>query len=201
MSRWTVALAGSLTLQACIPHLESQVSDLTSGDWVRPENTWGSLADPGPPPALTGQGYGEGDIVPDLRLPDQHGDLVSLWQFYGSTIVLDVSTMWCVPCQHLGEVTQATQDEYADEGLVYITILQQDLYTQPPTAEDIDLWVSGYEITSSPVLADAEEPPASADAILVGFPAVFIVDAEMRVVERVDPPDHATLTAAIEAAL
>lgn len=42
-----------------------------------------------PPPGLAGEGYGIGDIAYDFTARDQFGDDVSLYQFYGKTIVLD----------------------------------------------------------------------------------------------------------------
>src|SRR5687768_2227270 len=92
----------------CVPHLYSSGGAGQPSEWVAPENTWTVT----PPPAtLEAQGYGEGDVIPDFRLVDQHGDEVSLWQFYGNVILLDVSTIWCGPCQQLALETEHTWED------------------------------------------------------------------------------------------
>jgi thiol-disulfide isomerase/thioredoxin len=192
IAQWALLCAG------CVPRLYTSGG---GGDyvWEAPTNTfWDGAV---PPEGLQPEGFDVGEVVPDLRLPDQHGDVVSLWQFYGDLIVLDVSTIWCGPCQELAAGTEATAQAHAAEGLAYITVLQQDLEGDPPDAADLNLWVTEFGITA-PVLGDDQDPPATAGAVVNGqFPAVLLVDRELRVLERVNPADEATLEAAVEAAL
>ena len=45
-----------------------------------------------PQPESTG--YAVGDISPDFELVDQHGEMVSLSDFCGKTVVLETSAFW-----------------------------------------------------------------------------------------------------------
>ena len=95
-------------LAGCIPHLYSP-EDAGPWSWDPPENSWG---EGGPPTGLQGEGFFQGDVVQDLRGQDQFGAEVSLWQFYGELVVLDISTMWCAPCQDLARGVQETAERY-----------------------------------------------------------------------------------------
>lgn len=187
-----------LLLAACVPHLTTKdgAVDDTGPSWAPPENTWAQNV---PPDDLEGEGCSRGEVVPEFRLMDQHGDEVSLWQFYGMVVVLDVSTMWCGPCQDLAEEVQATSDDYAEEGLIYITILAQDLAASPPDREELAYWADYYGITD-PVVSDDQGwytcvvPDDS-------FPGVIVVDRRMRSSGLVPGPTDEQIRAAIEEVL
>ena len=80
----------------CTPHLESEPRATCGGEDL--VNAWAKSA---PPKTLEGEGYARGSVVPDFCMEDQNGDKTSLWQFYGDVILLDISTMWCGPCQQI----------------------------------------------------------------------------------------------------
>ena len=142
-----------LAMIACVPHLNTEHPVEPVGEWTAPENSWATS----PPPAgLEGEGFDVGDIVVDVRLPDQFDDEVSVWQFFGHLVVLDVSTMWCAPCRELAETTQHTVDTYGD-ALQYVTVLQEDPDGDPPTTEDLGSWANVYGL-STPVLGDGTAP-------------------------------------------
>ena len=43
--------------------------------------------------------FNGGDIVCEISLTDQYGDLFNLWDNYGKVGVIDVSTIWCPYCR------------------------------------------------------------------------------------------------------
>lgn len=183
------------SLSGCVPHLYSAGKG-GGGPWTPPDNTW-DLAEP--PSDLAGEGFDGGEVPPDLRLTDQHGDEVSLWQFYGKVVLLDISTMWCAPCREIAQDAQATQDEFGPEGFVYVTVLQQNVDGGAPTVDDLRQWADYYGI-AAPVLGDGAA--ASGGAIQNGqFPAVLVLDRRMRVDQRVNPIDAEQIRRDIEAAL
>ncbi len=183
-------------LSACIPRLYPSVATVDPGTWVAPENSWPQAE---PPSDLVGGGYEPGQVVPDFRLVDQFGDEVAFWQFYGNLVLLDISTIWCAPCQAIAEGTEETWQDYRDEGFVYVTLLQEDLDGDPPDAADLQVWVDNFGLTS-PVLADGEK--LAYGAIRNGaWPAVLLVGRNMAVLERIDPATDDSIRAAIESAL
>ena len=184
-----------LLASGCAPHLES---GNTSPQclWDETANSWASQA---PPADTRCEGFGVGQTVPNARVPDQHGDEVSLWQFYGQVVLLDISTMWCAPCQELATGTQETAEYYADQPFSYLTVLQENVHSEPPTGEDLDLWAANFGI-EAPVLADGDK--ATANAVQQGqYPAVLVIGPDLRVLERVNPTTDEEIHRAVDRAL
>lgn len=189
MAVWLVLLGG------CAPHL---YSGATSPQclWDEPTNRWALQT---PPEDTRCEGFGEGQTVPNVRVPDQHGEGVFLWQFYGQVVLLDISTMWCAPCQDLAAGTQETVEYYADEPFSYVTVLQENVHSEPPTQEDLNLWVDGFGI-EAPVVGDGEKD--TANAVQNGqYPAVLVIGPDLRVVERVNLTTDEEVHRAIDRAL
>lgn len=179
----------------CVPRLYTEDGG-QSQVWLPPENSW-PLSEP--PAGLTPQGFAAGQVVPDLRLMDQHGAEVSLWQFHGRIVVLDISTMWCAPCQELATGTEETTHQFEGEAFVYLTVLQEDVESEPPDLEDLTLWAEEFGITS-PILADGAK--TTGPAVQQGqFPAVLLIGRDLTVIERVNPADDPSVRAAVADAL
>lgn len=186
----------TLLLTACMPILVS--SETTQGQpWEAPENSWGVSP---PPSDLKAEGFAKGQVVPDFRMMDQYGDTVSLWQFYGDVLVLDISTMWCAPCRQLAEGAQAVADEYRDEGFRYLTVFPEDADGADqdpivPDLEDLTGWSDYYALTE-PLLADADG--YSKAAVTDGYPVVIVIDREMKSTGAVAAPDESLIVDAIK---
>ena len=182
---------------ACVPVLTSESSDETASDWEAPENAWVSAT---PPVDLEGEGFGVGKVAPDMRLTDQNGQEVSLWQFYGSVIVLDVSTMWCAPCQQLADEICTVQRDYEDQGFMYLTVLPQNESGAPPSLDDVNEWTDDHGICA-PVLGD----DGTFGTALVpdgAFPSLSLIDRDMTMVEdRISPAEDARIRELIESLL
>lgn len=189
-----------LGLSGCVPVLTSPDGDGSGdaqGDWEAPENAWPSSE---PPADLEGEGFSNGEIAPDMRLLDQNGQEVSLWQFYGSVIILDVSTMWCAPCQQLADEICSVQKDYEAQGFVYLSMLAQNERGALPSTEDVGEWTSDHEICA-PVLGD----DATWGQVLVPdgtFPRLSILDREMTMVDdNISPAEDAHIRDLIEGLL
>ena len=187
-------------LTGCIPVLTSPDgtdSGIGGGIWQAPENSWISET---PPSELEGEGWREGNVVPDARFIDQNGDEVAIWQFYGQVIALDVSTIWCSPCRELATHVDETWKDYVDQDFMYITVLGEDTQGDVPDVDELVTWATDYGITA-PVLSDPDQHIY--DIVPDGtYPRVVIIDRELVVVEdQVTPVDDANIRTAIEAAL
>ncbi|MEC8425137.1 MAG: redoxin domain-containing protein [Myxococcota bacterium] len=192
-----------LATTACTPVLTSPPGARTNGpqsaaDWERPENAWHSVDSL--PADLESQGWAEGQVPPDARLLDQNGDIVSLWQFYGDVIALDISTMWCGPCQLLAREVDEVQESYEADGFIYITMLPENIDGDIPSVENLNEWAERNDV-SAPILSD--EPQYSYDIVPDRiWPRVVIIGRDMRVAEdQVQPAEDAAIRAAIEAEL
>lgn len=178
----------------CVPELHSPGgADAACGTYVAAENTWPQKDVPSD---MCGDGWAEGEVVDDARWTDQHGQEVSLWQFYGDVVVLDFSTLWCSPCRDLATGVQATADDYREEGLTYITILVEDMEGNVPDQAELNDWGDYYGIVE-PIVSDT----ANVSPTLLpqsNYPGVFLLDRTMTNLGRVDPASDETIRTAIE---
>ncbi len=184
-----------LLLQACLAaHL---YSDGTEEPWGAPSNSWfvGDV-----PTDLEGEGFGVGEVALDFLVPDQFDESVSLWQFYGQLILVDISTLWCAPCQDLAEDAEETYQDFKGQGFVYLTLLPEDLEYEVPSQDDLMLWVDRFELTA-PVLAD---DMAWAEPLVPsgGFPRLILIGRDMRVIDpEIYPITDARIRDLVEANL
>ena len=125
-----------------------------------------------------------GDHPCDFTLTDQADEDWSLYDHYGSIIVLDFSAEWCGWCQVAAGTTQELQDLYSDDGVIYVTILVEDMYGQPADLELAQEWASNFGI-SAPVLVGSRDM-ISADPLegwpVTGWPRFFFLDRDLTLV-------------------
>ena len=77
------------------------------------------------------------------------GETVNIHDYIGKPMIIDLSAMWCGPCQMAATEVQSVQDEY---GLNYVTVLIENGNGENPTVGDLQSWESYFDITSAPVL-------------------------------------------------
>ncbi len=148
-----------------------------------------------------GNAFQVGQPIPPVVLPDHTGADVELASFAGRLMLLDISTMWCGPCQTLAAEIPATVADYDADSFAYVTVLQEDEHGDPPDQEDLVRWVDVFSLTT-PVLGDATEPRATGEAVIEGtFPALLLVDPDGVVFERIEVAEDAAVRAAIDDAL
>jgi hypothetical protein len=131
----------------------------------------------------------DGSTVPNVRLEDQCGELVDLWDFYGSWLILDSSQEDCGPCRTMAEQAPAFVAEMAAAGveLRMISLMGNGL-DHPwgtPSLSVVERWVEAFAL-DDPVLADRGYAyslfPAYLGAESFGYPAWIVVDPEMKLV-------------------
>lgn len=125
-----------------------------------------------------------GSSVCNLVLYDQNEEIWQLYDYAGKIIVIDISTVWCYPCQLAGYHAQPIQDEYDDE-VIFATILVEGATGEPTTQEDIKEWVDEHGVTTAPVLQGNREyvvDPAGITGYLVGgFPTYIYIDRDLKI--------------------
>jgi len=187
----------------CVPRLYTDDAGGEGEPWAAPENRWPVGA---PPEGLEGEGLEPGDVAVDVRGPDQFGDLTSLWQFHGRWILVDISTMWCSPCQDLAKGTEEVQREFESRGFTYLTLLHENVDNEPPSVDDLKYWATvpsfgdgPYDLITAPIVADPRGRSGSASAVRANtYPVVLLVGPDLRVVERVEPPTEERVIEVLE---
>ena len=117
----------------------------------------------------------------NFTLTNSQEEEISLYDFYGKAIVLDLSAMWCAPCNSAADEVQAVQDEYGED-LAYITVLIDNYDGEPPTTADCALWETSHGITTAPVLCGDRTLigyDINAQWPLTAWPTFFFIDQEM----------------------
>lgn len=190
-----------LLLMACAPRLVSPEKTACEDS----ENVWFHGEAPG---ELEAQGFELGERPPDFCQQDQNDQTVSLHQFYGAPVVLDVSTGWCGPCGDLAGEIGLTERDYEDFGLVYLSVLPQDWHAGPATAVFADEWEKSKMVREDVVDHDGNHDPrydglplddvapviADADLWSLGvtesvFPKLLLLDEALVVVAVLHPTD------------
>ena len=97
-------------------------------------------------------GWNVGDDACDFMLLDQNNEPWQLSENQGDLILIDLSAMWCAPCQAAASTAQAAHEQYADKGFQYVSVLIADLQNDAVELSDVQYWTTTYGITTAPVL-------------------------------------------------
>ena len=197
-----------LLATACAPRLYSDPNEIVE-PWEAPSNAWDAVT---PPEALVGEGVSVGQRIVDIRGMDQHGDEVSIWQFWGQYVLVDLSTMWCGPCQDLAIGAEAFFQHYKDEGVMHLTVLHENEINEPCTLEELEAWSRfpsfhpdpdhPYDVITAPIVSDPGGISGSIRAIQDNrYPVALLVGPDMRVVARIDPATESRVEEVLEEAL
>lgn len=129
-----------------------------------------------------GDGWGNGDIAPNVGLQDQFGEDFALYQFYGNVILLDFSAGWCVPCRELAAEAQALWETYRESGFIVVHVMTRNNSNAAPDTAFLQSWAADYGITF-PVALDPGSIAIDGfnDAGLYGgtIPFTVLIDTEM----------------------
>jgi hypothetical protein len=132
----------------------------------------------------------DGDVFPNLRLDDQCGEPMDLWDFRGYYLVIDSSSPNCGPCQQMAEGAEAFKARMADScaPVELITLLNASLsaVNEPADLETRLEWAGTFGLTS-PVLGDrgagyALMPDYFGIDAGMSYPGVVVVDPDGRVI-------------------
>tara|TARA_Y100000590_G_scaffold366873_1_gene426505 strand:- start:1733 stop:2200 length:468 start_codon:yes stop_codon:yes gene_type:complete len=106
---------------------------------------------------------------------DQDVSQINLYDYRGSTVIVNFWAIWCMPCRREMPILQEISDELNDRGLVVIGInsgLEKDSYN-----EEIVEFLNYMNINYLVGYGDSESK-IEQDYSIVGLPSTFIIDSE-----------------------
>ncbi|MDP2312340.1 MAG: redoxin family protein [Pseudomonadota bacterium] len=175
-----LSAAGELTVGASA---DVMLADVTGARTEPYACGWPQNSPGGPNPSWT---VADGEIFPNVRLDDQCGDPVDLWDFRGHYLVVDSSSPDCGPCQAMAEGAEAFKARMEAEcaPVELITLLNESLgaINKPAAPDVLQAWADQFGL-SSPVLADKGAGYALFPEYLgiesgMSYPAVILVDPD-----------------------
>ena len=114
-------------------------------------------------------GWNLGDSACDFQLLDQEEESWRLSDYLGDVVLIDLSAMWCGPCNSAAMSTQSIQSQYESQGFQYVTILIVDSQNDTVEHEDVEKWSNLYGLATAPVLRGDRNLVQSA-TMTYGFP-------------------------------
>lgn len=178
--RSAICVLGALVALGCSPRNSIVTGASTGGECA--ESAWPMAPDL----EYVGSGASVGDNLGDWSLNDQHGCTTDWEQFLGSVVMLDVSSVWCGPCNEAAatsmEVFEAIRAEHKSTFL--ITVLVQDEFAGPAGVEDAEEWAHNYSIEYPVVVDDGES--VRNDYGVIAFPVFLFIAPTGEVYERIE---------------
>ncbi len=134
--------------------------------------------------ASTGKGS-NGAVGANILGIDSKGAKVALSDFFGKVILLDVSTIWCGPCNSAAPGFEATYKKYKGQGLECVTVLAQNASYKMCSQADLQSWVNKYSNTMRVMGDSAGTSAGPAQRFYVsatgGFPTFAVLDKQFKV--------------------
>jgi peroxiredoxin len=126
--------------------------------------------------ASSGTGVAAGMRPPAFELPDLHGNQVTLADYAGKIVVLDLWATWCPPCRQEIPFLVALYEEHKDEGLVVVGVGLDD-----GGAGVLRPFVEQNGVTYPILVGNRDVGQAYR---LQGIPTTFILDRDGRIAAR-----------------
>jgi len=125
------------------------------------------------------RGVEVGDRVPQYSAPDLSGREVSLDDYLGEVVLVNVWATWCGPCRVEMPPIQASYRRYKDRGF---TVLAVSIDQGPKYEEKVAAFADEYAL-EFPILLD---PEGRITEVLrtVGVPETFVLGRDGRIAKR-----------------
>lgn len=126
--------------------------------------------------------YNGGDHICNLTLPTADGGVDNLYSHYGEVIIVDVSAMWCGPCQEAA--WNSNSIDVTTDGVTWITVLIENLDGEVPTQENGQFWGDYFGIWHDEIWLGSDDN-RDYDGLTGfangGWPYFLILDKDLRI--------------------
>ena len=131
----------------------------------------------------------KGSIAPDFTFPNQNEKMVSLSDFKGKYIYIDLWATWCRPCIAEIPTLEKLQEEFKDENIVFMSVAIKDRKAKWEKML-VDRNMGGIQLYSGATIAEAS---INADYVVNTIPRFLIIDPDGNIVDAFAPrPSDAT---------
>lgn len=132
------------------------------------------------PPLAEGYGTDEGDLAPEINLPNENGQPLLLSSLKGSIVLLDFWASWCGPCRKENPNVVRLYEQYKDKGFTVYSVSLDD---------DRDPWLRAIEadnLSWPNHVSDLSGWQSRAAAVynVTAIPSTFLLDAEGRIIAK-----------------
>lgn len=131
-------------------------------------------------PAVFGPAGMVGQTAPIFTLHDDRGNAVSLVQYRGKVVVMNLWASWCPPCRAEMPDLQSVAREYAKDGVIVVGVNQGE------SAERAAAFARSLEIAFPIWIDDAQQYGRTYAAL--GLPTTIIIDRHGMVERGFDGP-------------
>lgn len=132
-----------------------------------------SVIDLTTPQASPAPGLVDGKPAPNFTLKTLDGQEVSLADFAGKPVLINVWATWCPPCRAEMAAIQAAYDKYSKKGLVVLGIN----FSVQDSRPDVETFVKGLKLTF-PILMDETGNVSSGQYGVHALPVSFFIDSK-----------------------
>ncbi|MCB9792796.1 MAG: hypothetical protein H6741_08700 [Alphaproteobacteria bacterium] len=137
-----------------------------------------------------------GEKFARVQVMDRCGDTFDLYDVAGQgvPVAIDVSAIWCGPCNGIASWISGEGDPYGfggtypgvpeaiEEGkVIWVTVLGENSRGSWPSQTSLEAWYRSYPEEHSPLLADDADNAMKETYILEGWPSVWLVDEDMSI--------------------
>jgi thiol-disulfide isomerase/thioredoxin len=160
--------------------------------------------------AISSPGWGMDDQIHDVQLVDQFGQAISLYQFYGLVVLLDLSAGWCPPCNTVAEDAEELYQRHKEDGFVLIHLMiggwdteEDDLVEVEFLREWSDLYGLSFPVTAEQAVEEGADSLVDslryAGTLTGGIPNFILLDRELRIDFTDAGLDHEAMLERVEA--
>lgn len=114
---------------------------------------------------------------PGFVLPLADGTPLDLADLEGQVVLLEFVTMWCGVCRQAAPKLVTYAEERADDPLVVVTVIHEDVFGETPTLDDITAWTKEFGVPHAVVSdVDGELKAAWNRGSTMPTPMAYILD-------------------------